>query len=337
MTIRSQDHAPDRRTVLGIMLAAVACLTMPACNGTPQSSTHTVELLLNWRPEPQFGGFYAAELTRSYEPRDLSVKIVAGGPGIQTIDIVSAGGVPFAIVSGDEVVRARSQGAPVVALFAVYQTNPHAIMTRAERDLKGLADLFSQEGILAIDQRAPHSGFLTRKYGPGKVRLIQTPFGDLTRFRIELTYSMECFITAEPLEALHAGVKPQTFLIAESGYNPYATVLVTNEEYLRSNVTRVRAMIDAVREGWETYLEDPRTTNEYLRTLNPTMDARTFQESADAQRGLIESPETKRFGLGTMSVERWETLVRQLVDLNVIPHPIDARRTFYDVHSPVPH
>ena len=50
--------------------------------------------------------------------------------------MIGAGTVPFAIVSADEIVRARAMGNLVIALFTVYQTNPQGIMTPPRADLK---------------------------------------------------------------------------------------------------------------------------------------------------------------------------------------------------------
>ena len=90
-------------------------------------------------------------------------------------------------------------------------------------------------------------------------------------------------------------------------------------------------MIDAVREGWQAYLLDPTKTNEYMGRLNPTMDAQTFKESAEAQKPLIESADTKQLGLGAMTLERWQTLVRQLVELKVIDKAVDAQANFAEL------
>jgi NitT/TauT family transport system substrate-binding protein len=130
------------------------------------------------------------------------------------------------------------------------------------------------------------------------------------------------------LAAKKTGVEPQTFLIAEAGYNPYTTVLATSESYFKSNEQTVRAMIDAVREGWQRYLAEPTGTNELMGRLNPTMDAQTFIESAAAQKPLIETDETKRAGLGVMTSERWQTLVKQLLELQVINTPVRAEECF---------
>ena len=90
-------------------------------------------------------------------------------------------------------------------------------------------------------------------------------------------------------------------------------------------------MTDAVREGWQAYLADPAKANEYMGRLNPTMDAQTFKDSAAAQKPLIESADTKRLGLGAMNLERWQTLVQQLVELKVIDKPVDAQTFFAEL------
>ena len=316
-----------------VMILAVTVWT--ACDNSKNSpgsaSRPKVTLQLNWKPEPQFGGFYAAKVDGTYTKHGLDMTVTAGGAGAPTVDMIGAGTVPFAIVSADEIVRARAMGNFIVALFAVYQTNPQGIMTRASRGFKGLADIFTHPGILAMERGLPYSDFLQKKYGFGKLKIVPSPFGDLSLYRTEKNYSMQCFVTSEPLAAKKTGIEPQTFLIADSGYNPYTTVLATSDRYLKANPQIVRAVVDAVREGWQTYLADPAKTNEYMGKLNPTMDAQTFKESAEAQKPLIQNAETKSAGVGVMALDRWQTLVRQLVELKVIDKPVEAQANFADL------
>jgi NitT/TauT family transport system substrate-binding protein len=317
------------KSIVIAILAAALCSGCGKGTDSSGSGDHAkVTLQLNWKPEPQFGGFYAAEVDGIYTRHGLNVTITAGGAGAPTVDMIGAGTVPFAIVSGDEIVRARAMGNLVVALFAVYQTNPQGIMTRASREFKVLADVFTHPGTLAMERGLPYSDFLQKKYGFGKLKIVPSPFGDLSLYRTEENYAMQCFITSEPLAAKKTGIEPRTFLIAESGYNPYTTVLATSESYLKANPQLVKSMIDAVREGWQAYLSDPTKANEYMGKLNPTMDAQTFKDSAAAQQPLIENTETKRLGLGAMTLDRWQTLVQQLVDLKVIDKPVDAHSCF---------
>ena len=93
-----------------------------------------MQLALNWKAEPQFGGFYAAQVLGLYTKNGLDVTIIEGGSGTPTIQVLGAGKVDYAIVSADEVVISHDRGAKnVVALFATFQTNPQAIMAHAAR------------------------------------------------------------------------------------------------------------------------------------------------------------------------------------------------------------
>lgn len=325
--------------IKSIIIGIIAALLCFGCgkekSATPAAAKLTkATLQLNWKPEPQFGGFYTAEVEKIYPRHGLDVTITPGGAGAPTVEMVGAGTVPFGIVSGDEIIRARAKGNNVVALFAVYQTNPQAIMTRAARGFKTLADVFSKPGTLAMERGLPYSDFLDKKYGFGKLKIVPSPFGDLSLYRSDANYAMQCFVTSEPLAAKATGIEPQTFLIAESGYNPYTTVLATNEKYLKENPQTVKAMVDAVREGWQGYLADPTKTNEHMGKLNTTMDAPTFKASAEAQKSLIETDDTKKSGIGSMNLERWQTLIQQLVDLKVIDKPLDAAALFRDGTKP---
>jgi NitT/TauT family transport system substrate-binding protein len=337
-----------RRTILALLAACALALGL-GCGGGESASAPAaveaaasapgggspvaVELQLNWKPEPQFGGFYAARVGGAYAERRLEVEIRPGGASAPTVDMLGAGTVPFAIVSGDEIVRSRANGNLIVGLFAVYQTNPQGIMTRASRGFTTLADVFTHPGTLAMERGLPYSSFLERKYGFAKLRIVPSPFGDLSLYRIDPNYSMQCFVTAEPLQAKKIGIEPSTFLIAESGYNPYTTVLATSESYLEANPKTVEAMIDAVREGWQAYLEDPTATNQLMHELNPTMDPQTFAESAEAQKPLVEGEGGDRSRVGAMTLDRWQTLVDQLVDLGVVAQPVAAERCFVDLEA----
>ena len=329
----------EHRTMYGMFkVISLATLCFVLGNGCDKKAENPVganlpevTLQLNWKPEPQFGGFYAAEVEGVFRRHGLDVTITAGGAGAPTVEMIGAGTVAFAIVSGDEIIRARAKGNRVVALFAVFQTNPQAIMTRASRGLKTLADLLRSEGILAIERGLPYSDFLERKYGFDSLKIVPSPFGDLSLYRTQVKYAMQCFVTSEPLAARAMGIEPQTFLIAESGYNPYTTVLATSEAYLKANPKIVGALLEAVRAGWKSYLDDPTKTNQHMNKLNPTMDARTFEESAAAQQPLIDTDITSQMGLGAMTRERWETLIKQLLDLEVIEKTVDAREVFVNI------
>jgi NitT/TauT family transport system substrate-binding protein len=274
------------------------------------SSSRKLRLALNWKPDPQFGGFYAAP----YAKHGLDVEILPGGAGTPTIQMVGAGSAEFGIVSADELVVARSQGNDVVALFAVFQNNPQGIMVHASRKLTNLGDVF-KSGTVALQKGLPYARLLEKQYGFDKVKIVPSPGGDISAFLSDNNFAQQCFIMSEPLTARHKGADVQVFPVSGVGYNPYTTVLATAGDALRKDPARAAAMVAAVREGWRAYLDDPKPTNQQMNQLNPSMAADVFAEVAEAQKPLIE---TSGIGLGSITKERWETLIMQLKDLGDI-------------------
>ena len=326
-----------------IVAAFLSVMCVPGCNrddengGYGESSAATrpgelakVRLTLDWKPEPEFGGFYAAKLNGSFEKHGLDVDVKPAGPGAPTWQLVATGRTEFATTAADQVLVARSQGADVVALFTVYQTAPQAIMVHRARGFTSLADVFANPGTLAAEDNA-WLRFCRNKFQPVKVNL--TGYGGgVAAFLAKPDYSQQCFVFSEPILAKKQDPNsdPQTFLIAESGYNPYTTVVIASGETVRSQPARARAMVEACRDGWRAYLDDPTPSNKLMSTLNTDMDLDTFTQGAAAQKPLIETDDTKRAGLGTMSEERWTKLRSQLVDLGVLKDAPPARQCFVD-------
>jgi len=309
----------NRRTFLGASAALLA-----AC-GKPAHNQKTLRLALNWKPDPQFGGFYAAP----YQKHGLDVEILPGGAGTPTVQMIGARSTEFGVVSGDELVVARSRGNDVVALFAVFQNCPQGIMAHASRHVASIGDVM-KEGTLAIQRGLPYARILEKKYGFDHVKVVPSPGGDISAFLHDEKFAQQCFVMSEPLLARHAGVDVKVFPVADIGYNPYTTVLATSGAQLKSDPDRAKAMVAAVREGWGAYLNDPGPTNARMHDLNPSMDAAMFAEVAEAQKPYIETHQ-ERTSLGSMTAERWMTLIGQLADLGDIPQAMPAQDCFRNI------
>lgn len=294
-----------------------------------------VKLALNWKAEPQFGGFYEAERAGLFKDKKLDVKIQEGGSGTPTIQMLAAGQVEYAIISADELVLAHDRGAKdLVALFAVYHTSPVGIMTRADRNFKNLDEVLKSDSTLLWQSGLAYAQFLTKKYKGMKVKTAPYP-GGVGAFLADPKIVQQCFITSEPLIAERQGTKVKTFLVSESGYNPYNTVLVTSKKRLEKNRDEVLQMVSAVREGWRSYLKDPSKTNEIMAKLNKSMSPKEFADSAKAQKDLIAYPEQAgdQTDLGDMQVSRWQELADQLLSLGLIKKKVTDASGFMVGHN----
>jgi NitT/TauT family transport system substrate-binding protein len=302
-----------RRAFLKILPAAGL---LAAC-----SKSSKIRLALNWKPDPEFGGFYAAD----YAKHGLDVDILPGGSGTPTVQMIGAGSAEFGIIQADELLLARAQGNDVVALFAAFQNSPLGIMAHASRKLESIGDVL-KSGTLAIESGLPYARLLKKKFGFDHVKVVPSPGGDLTTFLNDENFAQQCFITAEPLQAKHKGVDVKVFPVSAIGYNPYTTVIATSGDLLRKSPDLVKNMVAAVREGWRAYLDNAAPTNEKMHAINPSMEAASYAEIAEAQKALIEANP-----LGKMTAERWETLAAQLKELGDIPKAPPAGECFRDL------
>jgi NitT/TauT family transport system substrate-binding protein len=305
-------------------LAALLLLGLAACT----RDDGALRLALNWKPEPEFGGIFEAERIGAFTKHSLVVALT-GGPGAPVVQMVTAGQVAFGIASADEVVMARDRGSDVVAIFATYQTSPQGLMTHASRGVDSLASLLASPGTLAVEPGLPYVKYLEKRYGFAAQQVVPYSYS-IAPFLDDPLLTQQVFVTSEPIAAKRADADVKVFLIAESGYNPYTAVVITNGETLRSDPKRVRDFVAALREGWSSYLADPDPANDVMSPENPEMDPWSFRLAAEAQKPLIE---VTGVPLGQMSPERWAELAKQLKELGLIENTQPPESYFV---NPVP-
>lgn len=283
-------------------------------------------LALNWKAEPEFGGFYTAQLEGIYKKHGLDVKILEGGSGTPTVQMLANGKVDFAIVSADEIIisQERNPKNKLKAVFSVYHTSPHIILTHAEKNYSSIKDVFASKDTLAVQSGLPYYQWLVKTLGKPQAKVV--PFtGGIAHFLNDKNFAQQGFITTELLAAEKTGAKVKHFLIADAGYNPYLVVLAVRESLLKEKPELVKKLVQAVREGWEGYLKDPTKTNAEIAKLNKAFDPEILEKAAEIQKPLIQSPASP---LGSMTPERWNTLTEQLKSIGLIKAAPEASSLF---------
>ncbi len=286
------------------------------------------ELALNWKPEPEFGGFYEALLKGYYEKVGLKINILPGGAGQPVAQMVAAKKVKYGIASAPEVILARSQGAKIVAIFSVYQHNPQGFMVHPERKIKGLKELFQTEGTIALQKGLPYTEWLEKKYAPIKATIV--PYtGGVSSYIQSKNFSQQCFVFSEPIAARREKQDSQTLLISESGWDPYTAVVIVHEDTLRNEPEIARKFTNATQKGWVSYVKSPRETNIQMQKINPSLDLATFDEAAQLQVVFVEPAGMKEQDLGLMKLARWTQLYEQMQELKLVSSKMNPADFFY--------
>ena len=280
-----------------------------------------VRIQLNWFPDPQFGGFYAAQKLGYFDETGLNVTVVQGGPGVATPQMVATGEVEFAIMGGDQIMTTRAQGAPVVAVYAAYHEYPRSIMVHKSSPHQSLKALWQSDAKVAVEPGLPFVKWMQQTYGGEALRLVPSA-GGLAEFQRDPERAQAVFVISEPVTMAQRKVPVRIFPVADSGYNPYTVVLATNEQFLSAHPDVVEKVVRAVRKGWTSYLENPEPINEEMTKLNQNMPISAMNLGAKTAEAFVRPPQP--FALGEMSLKRWETLSAQLQIVGALSAPVPS-------------
>jgi len=312
-----------------ILLLFAACLLVGGCSSAPPKSTDgktRITLQLNWLPEAEHGGFYAALAEGYFAEEGLEVTIIPGGPKVPVMQNVARGEAMFGVATADQILLARAQQADVVALLAPLQNSPRCIMVHAETGIENFEQL--QDVTLAIREGIAFSEFLKARTPLMNVKIV--PYsGNVAQFLQDERYTQQAYVFSEPFVAAEQGAKVRNLMVSDLGYNPYTSLLFTRSELLKKNPELVRKVTRASQRGWRKYLQDATAANEKILAANPEMNLAALEYGATAIRPLCLPNDAAPDTVGQMTAERWETLAEQLIEIQLLqPAAVQVKDAF---------
>jgi NitT/TauT family transport system substrate-binding protein len=329
MTARPAARRLRRWLTAAAVVSAAAALLTGCGTGSPAQPTdgHTaLNVVLAWYPDPESGGFYTAEQQGYYKNNNLDVTITPGGPQVSASQIVAGGRAQIGISDATSIALAREQGIPLVAIAAMYQTNPVGVMVHADSGINSFQDMAGHTWAVQTGQYGPD--FIKKNLGINfKTQAYQ---GSIANFVADDSLVQQGWPTNEVYQAQEKGVKTKFFNYAQAGFNPYNDVVFTTEDYLAKHGDAVRSFLEAAMHGWSDYVSDANvaaTTNTDLRKVNTEQSEQSVWFAWDKQRQYIVDGDGQK-QLGAMTGERWQTLVKQLRDLGVLTKDLDPAQLY---------
>ncbi len=302
------------------LLFLASCSQKPAGTSSKLNSDdktiqqQNITLALNWLPEAEHGGFYAAMLNGEYEKEGLVVEILPGGPDSPVIQRVGAKRVTFGISNADRIVLGRAQDARIVALMAPLQHSPRCIMVHEESGIESLDQL--QNLTLAMSDAPAFSHFLREKLELKKVQIVRYT-GSIAHFLRDNNFAQQGYVFSEPIVARREGARPKALMVSELGFNPYSSVLIAHEDLINKQPELVQRFVRASVKGWSDYLlKDSARIHSHIHSINPEMPVEVLDEGLDALKNLCLN-EQNEF-TGEMSSKRWLQLVEQLEQIKLL-------------------
>ncbi|WP_168563869.1 ABC transporter substrate-binding protein [Crateriforma spongiae] len=275
-----------------------------------------VQVQLNWYPETEHGGVYQAQADGTYAAAGLNVEIRPGGRATPVAPELDLARCHFAITGADDVIQFRRQGSKVVAVLAAVQNHPRCIMVQAACPVRSFDD-FATSGMTL--QCQPGRAFLDFLEQRGYLKQVkQVPYhGSVASLVTDPTIAIQAYSFAEPLLAKQQGVQTRQLMVSDLGWNPYSSVLVTTETLIEEQPELVRKFVQATRQGWQHYFDNPALGNAAVLDANQHgMTAEALQFGVEQMKPLAVPQDMTSQDIGMMTLDRWQTLVEQMDSLD---------------------
>ncbi len=307
-------------------LLLVACLPgAPAAIDRPATQ---IRLPMGFVPNVQFAPFYVAVDKGYYAEAGLELefdyRFETNG-----VELVGANELPFALVSGEQVLLARAQGLPVVYVMAWWHDYPVAIIAKTQEGIRTPADLAGKQvglpGLFGASYVGLRALLLTEGVQESDLVLDSIGFNQVEALATDQEEAVVGYITNEPIQLRAQGYDLHVIRVAD--YVQLASNgLITNEQTLAEDPELVRSMVKATLRGIADTLNDPDEAYEISKKFVETLaDA---DESVQKEVLATSIEFWKSDTPGRSDPTAWENMQAVLLDMGLLEQPMDLTEAY---------
>ncbi|MDA1329555.1 MAG: ABC transporter substrate-binding protein [Chloroflexi bacterium] len=287
------------------LVIVIAILVLSACASfgakVQTGPLQTLRLPMGFIPNVQYAPFYVAVERGYFAEAGFEIEF---DYSFETdgVALVGAGELPFAVVSGEQVLLARAQEIPVVYVAAWFQDYPVAVVAKKSSGITTAQDLVGREIGLPGLFGANYIGLRAMLGEVGiteeEVELDSIGFNQIEALNADQDDAVVVYVNNEPIQLEAQGVEINVFPVADY-VQLAANGLISNEHTLLDDPEMVRAFIGAFLRGLEDTIADP--------------DA-AYEISKDFVVGLAEADEGVQRQVLARSIELWRADVLGVSD-----------------------
>lgn len=309
------------------ILATVAIIAVAGmgagCAGVERPADQ-VSVQLKGVHQAQFAGFYAADQKGFYAEENIDVTLNPGGPGIsldkRLADLIG-GETTFAIVGAEEVLAARVQGKPVVAIATIFQKNPRVYVSLKGSGIERPQDFVGKKIMVSDQQKIQHQALLKRLgIDPDTIELI--PYErDVTPLTTGQIDAHMVYRTGTGLAFDETGYELNFIWVDDYGIRFYADTIVASEELVQQDPELVERFLRATLRGWYYAIENPAEAVDMTLQYDPKLNRERQVRMMETQTPLIHTSEAE---IGRMEDSVWQQMHQMLLDGGVLAQPINV-------------
>ena len=309
-----------KRIIPVVSVAAMIMATVMgvACRDGVEKPADQVSVQLKWIHQAQFAGFYTAEQKGFYAEENIDVTLNAGGPGIPLEEMVTdliAGEATFAIVGGEQVLAARAQGKPIVAIAIIFQRNPYVYVSLKRSGIKRPQDLVGKKVMVPSSGEMQHN-VLLKKLDMDLDIIEIIPYQRDTKPLVTGQIDTHLvYRTGMGLAFDETGYELNFIWVDDYGIRFYADTIVTTEQRVQQNPELVERFLRATLKGWRYAIENAAEAVEMTLQYDATLSRERQARMMAAQTPLVHTGDVN---IGWMDRRVWAGMQNILFEQGVI-------------------
>lgn len=285
-----------------------------------------VKIMLDWFPNTNHTGIYAAKEKGFYKEEGLDVEIVEPGEGVSADQIVAAGKADFAISYQENITHARSTGVPIVSIAAIIQENTSAFASLKEENITSPKEFEgkryggwgspTEEAVIKAVMENSDADF-------EKVDYITLGATDFFKSIGRDTDFQWIFQGWDGVEAERQGITLNYIYLKDldPALNYYTPVIATSESKIAKDKETIQSFMKATSKGYQYAIEEPEEAADILIKNVPEINAELVKKSqvwlSDKYQG-----NAKQWGIQEEGV--WKRYAdwmheRKLIEKNITP------------------
>lgn len=312
------------KTLRALLGAAVLSLVSAAAQAE--------SMRLEWVIQGQFAGPLVALEKGYYKEAGVEMDLQPAGPDIKPAVTVASGIDTYGIGHPNQVIAARSNGAPLVMVAQLGQKSVTAYIARKESGITSIKDMPGKS--VGLWFGGDEQEFLAMLDAAGipqsDVKIVSQGYDIVAWLNGEYDV-MQVTLYNELQQVYRQGFKKEDLVFldpAEQGVAMVSTGIFTTEEQIKTNPDKVQAMVNATLRGWQEALKDPAAAAEIVVKYNSELVAAEQVDQIKAMGELLCAGATLEGKFGQSDPKAWETVQDIILKAKLIDQPIDVTTGF---------